>query len=282
MRAPPAALPLDCCARATAHFAPPHLSLPPLANMINKSLLALRNVVHKLASDEPGHIPFRNSLLTQLLKGRLGQEGSKALMLVCASPLEADAGETVSSLRFGQEVQSVKCAGSGRHVSTSDNKTIRELAMERRRNSALQGQLEKQAGLRELAEGESSRAAATLKAVHGEKQELEASLARAEKRALAAEQQLQEKQMRIDRLEKEKQRSAQHGTPTMARVRGAGAHIERLKKSVGVAGTPQSAGGSAKKRKLKHADENTQRAPLVPSVRTPRTAAAPGTPRRHQ
>ena len=243
------------------------------ANAINKSLLALRNVVHKLAADEPaGHVPFRESKLTHLLKGRLGQEGSKALMLVCASPLEADADETLTSLNFGQEVQCVKCSGTDRRrVRTSDNKTLCELAAERQRNTSLQSQLEKQAAVLELTQKESAHVTAALQAAVAEKKDLEARLERAEKRARVMEQQSQEKQARLERLEREKETEKQRnsqGTP-VARVRGMDSHIERLKKSTGI----PSGGGSGKKRKMKTLSENGF---------TPRTPRALGTPRQCQ
>lgn len=69
---------------------------------INKSLSALGDVIQALGR-EGGHVPFRNSKLTFLLKQSLGGN-CKTLMFVNISPLAKDLKETMSSLRFASKV----------------------------------------------------------------------------------------------------------------------------------------------------------------------------------
>ena len=55
------------------------------AKHINRSLSALGDVMAALAAKERGHVPFRNSKLTQLLQDSLcGQ--AKAMMFIHVSP----------------------------------------------------------------------------------------------------------------------------------------------------------------------------------------------------
>ncbi|KAJ0977663.1 hypothetical protein J5N97_013137 [Dioscorea zingiberensis] len=73
---------------------------------INLSLSALGDVIFALKKKH-GHIPFRNSKLTQLLSDSLGN-GSKVLMIVHVSPSEDDLGETVCSLNFARRVRAIE------------------------------------------------------------------------------------------------------------------------------------------------------------------------------
>jgi len=78
------------------------------AQHINKSLSALGDVIEALGRRGPngsGHVPYRNSKLTMLLKESLGGE-SKALMFVNMSMCAEHLGETMSSLRFASKVHS--------------------------------------------------------------------------------------------------------------------------------------------------------------------------------
>lgn len=69
---------------------------------INKSLTCLGNVIDALGKGS-GHIPYRDSQLTWLLRNSLGGN-SKTLMFVMVSPLEAHLKETLTSLRFATKV----------------------------------------------------------------------------------------------------------------------------------------------------------------------------------
>lgn len=69
---------------------------------INSSLLALGNVVAALVelNGKPrAHIPYRDSILTRLLRSALGGDARTALV-ACISPTEDSADETVNCLRF--------------------------------------------------------------------------------------------------------------------------------------------------------------------------------------
>jgi hypothetical protein len=71
---------------------------------INKSLLVLGKVIRALTSND-GHIPYRDSKLTRLLKRSLGG-ASKTCLLACVSP--GDEKESLSTLKFASLARGVK------------------------------------------------------------------------------------------------------------------------------------------------------------------------------
>ncbi|XP_022719240.1 kinesin-like protein KIN-14U isoform X2 [Durio zibethinus] len=73
---------------------------------INLSLSALGDVIAGLRRKR-GHVPYRNSKLTQILKDSLGV-GSKVLMLVHISPSQEDVAETICSLSFAKRARAVE------------------------------------------------------------------------------------------------------------------------------------------------------------------------------
>ncbi|KAM7476935.1 hypothetical protein LguiB_024178 [Lonicera macranthoides] len=73
---------------------------------INLSLSALGDVIAALRRKK-GHVPYRNSKLTQILRDSLG-DGSKVLMLVHISPCEEDVGETTHSSTFAKRARAVE------------------------------------------------------------------------------------------------------------------------------------------------------------------------------
>jgi len=75
------------------------------ANAINKSLLALGNVISALTSGAK-HIPYRSHPLTQLMADSLGGN-AKTLMFVNVSPADYNLGETKESLRWAQRIKEV-------------------------------------------------------------------------------------------------------------------------------------------------------------------------------
>eukprot|EP00946_MAST-07B_sp_MAST-7B-sp1_P000111 g111.t1 len=75
------------------------------AKAINSSLSALGNVIGALTA-KAKHVPYRDSLLTQVLADSLGGN-AKCLMFVCASPADYNASETISANEFAQRVRKV-------------------------------------------------------------------------------------------------------------------------------------------------------------------------------
>lgn len=74
---------------------------------INLSLSALGDVIAALRRRK-GHVPYRNSKLTQVLKDSLGDR-SKVLMVVHVSPYEEDVGETACSCNFAKRARAAEC-----------------------------------------------------------------------------------------------------------------------------------------------------------------------------
>eukprot|EP00753_Platysulcus_tardus_P006907 PLAT14686.1.p1 GENE.PLAT14686.1~~PLAT14686.1.p1 ORF type:complete len:471 (+),score=174.21 PLAT14686.1:197-1609(+) len=76
------------------------------AKYINKSLLALGNVIAKLSEQAP-HVPYRDSKLTRLLQNSLGGN-ARTCLCVTLSPSEWNAQESLSALRFGQSSRRIR------------------------------------------------------------------------------------------------------------------------------------------------------------------------------
>eukprot|EP00050_Salpingoeca_kvevrii_P011322 m.14481 g.14481 ORF g.14481 m.14481 type:complete len:1097 (+) comp3373_c0_seq1:389-3679(+) len=79
-------------------------------NVINKSLSTLGKVISTLAerSNKSGrhHIPYRESVLTWLLKESLGGN-SKTIMMATVSPAGANAEESLSTLRYASQAKNI-------------------------------------------------------------------------------------------------------------------------------------------------------------------------------
>ncbi|CDW75298.1 kinesin-like protein [Stylonychia lemnae] len=73
---------------------------------INKSLSCLGDVISAIIKKD-SYIPYRNSKLTHLLQNFMGGD-SKTLMMVNISPLQCNAFETLTSLKFAAKVNSCK------------------------------------------------------------------------------------------------------------------------------------------------------------------------------
>lgn len=76
------------------------------ANAINMSLTALGNVIQALSEGQK-HIPYRNHLLTKLMKDSLGGT-AKTLMFVNCSPSVYNEGEMRNSLDYATRVKKIK------------------------------------------------------------------------------------------------------------------------------------------------------------------------------
>lgn len=96
---------------------------------INLSLSALGDVIAALRRKR-GHVPYRNSKLTQILKDSLGY-GSKVVMLVHVSQDEGDIAETTCSLTFAQRARGVESSRElPEDLKRQKEKKIAELELE--------------------------------------------------------------------------------------------------------------------------------------------------------
>lgn len=76
------------------------------AKLINKSLSNLGMVISAL-SDRAAHVPYRDSVLTKILKDSLGGN-SRTTLVICCSPSVYNSEETMSTLRFGARAKSIQ------------------------------------------------------------------------------------------------------------------------------------------------------------------------------
>jgi len=80
------------------------------ANNINKSLLALGNVIFALTEQIQGkkrtHVPYRDSKLTRILQNSFGGNSKTCLMVNC-SPSSYNDRETLATLRFGDRCSKI-------------------------------------------------------------------------------------------------------------------------------------------------------------------------------
>lgn len=110
------------------------------AKFINGSLSALGKVICALASDNPGHIPFRDSKLTRLLQPSLR---GKVVMIATVGPSFGCGNETISTLQFAsrcKEVVSFPVLYDESVSESSDkipNSVLEELEELRRREETL-------------------------------------------------------------------------------------------------------------------------------------------------
>ena len=75
---------------------------------INKSLLALGNVISSLTDPAKNHhVPYRDSKLTRILQDSLGGN-SRTVMLACCSPAETNMEETLNTLKYAARARNIK------------------------------------------------------------------------------------------------------------------------------------------------------------------------------
>lgn len=77
------------------------------AKLINKSLSTLGMVIMSLTDHNATHTPYRDSVLTKILKDSLGGNSHTALV-ICCSPSPCHAQETLSTLRFGARAKAIE------------------------------------------------------------------------------------------------------------------------------------------------------------------------------
>ncbi|XP_071941853.1 kinesin-like protein KIF28P [Antedon mediterranea] len=97
---------------------------------INQSLSALGNVIAALADASSGKrvkVPYRDSVLTRLLKNALGGN-SKTIMIAALSPADINYDETLSTLRYADRAKQIKTKAVVNEDPTE--KLIRELKEE--------------------------------------------------------------------------------------------------------------------------------------------------------
>ncbi|XP_006815172.1 kinesin-like protein KIF28 [Saccoglossus kowalevskii] len=97
---------------------------------INQSLSTLGNCIAALADKSQGknvRVPFRDSVLTKLLKNALGGN-SKTIMIAALSPADINYEETLSTLRYADRAKQIKTAAVVNEDPTE--KLIRELQEE--------------------------------------------------------------------------------------------------------------------------------------------------------
>ena len=74
--------------------------------LINQSLLWLGNVINAL-TENVKFVPYWNSKLTQILQDILGGNSKTTIIITC-SPSKFNYQETISTLRFGSWVKTIK------------------------------------------------------------------------------------------------------------------------------------------------------------------------------
>ncbi|CAL0332530.1 unnamed protein product [Lupinus luteus] len=86
---------------------------------INKSLLALKECIRALDNDQ-GHIPFRGSKLTEVLRDSFVGD-SRTVMISCISPSSGSSEHTLNTLRYADRVKSLSKGNSSRRDPLSSS-----------------------------------------------------------------------------------------------------------------------------------------------------------------
>ncbi|KAG7177582.1 chromosome-associated kinesin KIF4-like [Homarus americanus] len=91
---------------------------------INKGLLALSKVLAALSNPTAGYVPYRESVLTRLLKDSLGGNSHTA-MIACVSPANFNVHETIKTLHYAEQARNIR-------TKPQILSTIKRLGMKRR------------------------------------------------------------------------------------------------------------------------------------------------------
>ncbi|KAK4267455.1 hypothetical protein QN277_024233 [Acacia crassicarpa] len=86
---------------------------------INKSLLALKECIRALDNDQ-GHIPFRGSKLTEVLRDSF-VGNSRTVMISCISPSSGSCEHTLNTLRYADRVKSLSKGNNPKKEVLSSN-----------------------------------------------------------------------------------------------------------------------------------------------------------------
>jgi hypothetical protein len=76
-------------------------------SFINKSLLTLGTVIHKLSEGGAAHIPFRDSKLTRILSNSLTGNAARMAVVCTCTPASAQAEETHNTLKFASRAKKI-------------------------------------------------------------------------------------------------------------------------------------------------------------------------------
>jgi hypothetical protein len=88
---------------------------------INTSLLALKEVLRAMSSNDSAHIPFRGSKLTQILKESLVDSSSTCVMIACVCPNMGHCEPTLNTLRYANCLKEFeKSKDAGKRVAASN------------------------------------------------------------------------------------------------------------------------------------------------------------------
>ncbi|KAI4329253.1 hypothetical protein L6164_021540 [Bauhinia variegata] len=91
---------------------------------INKSLLALKECIRALDNDQ-GHIPFRGSKLTEVLRDSF-VGNSRTVMISCISPSSGSCEHTLNTLRYADRVKSLSKGNNTKKDVLSSNFNLKE------------------------------------------------------------------------------------------------------------------------------------------------------------
>jgi kinesin family protein 2/24 len=91
---------------------------------INKSLLALKECVRALDGNS-GHVPYRGSKLTLVLKDSFTRQKSRTVMITCVSPSASSADHTINTLRYADRIKEriVPCSALAAVANAGNAKT---------------------------------------------------------------------------------------------------------------------------------------------------------------
>lgn len=107
-------------------------------SFINKSLLTLGTVIHKLSEGNAVHIPYRDSKLTRILSNSLTGNGARVAVICTITPASTQAEETHNTLKFAGRAKQISIEAKRNEILDQSSVIVR-LQQE---NALLRRQLE--------------------------------------------------------------------------------------------------------------------------------------------
>jgi kinesin family protein 2/24 len=86
---------------------------------INTSLLSLKECIRALGANKNGHVPYRASKLTLLLKDCFTSSQAKTTMIATVSPGASSADHTLNTLRYADRIKEQKVGGDTKSATKS-------------------------------------------------------------------------------------------------------------------------------------------------------------------